>query len=56
MSGHDHRIRTYLRALGALCFEASRHPQLLALFIEILVCAVSTLAELKREARRRLAA
>ncbi len=50
-------ITGYLQSLGALCFEVSRRPALLPLFVAIILRVPSTLAELAGAARsKRIAA
>ena len=45
-------IPRYLLGLGALCFEVSRNPRLLPLFVCIIARVPSTLLELVREQKR----
>ena len=48
MIRHDNRVDTYLLALGALCGELARAPQLLPVFLRLIAMAPRTVAELQR--------
>ena len=48
MIRHDNRVDTYLLALGALCVELARAPQLLPVFLRLIAMAPRTVAELQR--------
>ena len=47
----DLRIRTYLRALAALCVEVADKPWLLPSFVLIVMMVPKTLAQIVREQR-----
>ena len=44
----EDRVSTYLLALGALCLELARAPQLLPVFLRVIRLAPSTVTELRR--------
>ena len=47
----EDRVDTYLLALGALCLELARAPQLLPVFLRVIKLVPSTVAELRRSER-----
>lgn len=44
----EDRVSAYLVALGWLCLELARAPQLLPVFLRVIRLAPSTVAELRR--------
>ncbi len=46
----EDRVDTYLLALGALCLELARAPQLLPTFLRLIKLVPRTVAELRRRA------
>ena len=51
MIRHDNRVDTYLLALGALCVELARAPQLLPVFLRVIKLAPRTIEALRSERR-----
>jgi hypothetical protein len=48
----EDRVNTYLLALGSLCLELARAPQLLPVFLRVIALAPRTIAELRTTERR----
>ena len=48
----EDRVDTYLLALGALCLELARAPQLLPVFLRVIKLAPHTIETLRAERRR----
>jgi hypothetical protein len=52
MIRQDDRLNTYLLALGTLCLELARRPQLLPVFLRPVAMAPRTIETLRSERRR----